>query len=138
MMRYWLMKSEPDAFSWDDLVKKGRAEWDGVRNHTAQLNMKAMALGDRAFFYHSNIGLECVGILEIVRTAEQDSTDETGKWKAVEVGPVKKLANPVSLKAIKAEPALAAMEIIRQSRLSVSKVSNAEYARIMQMAGEKI
>lgn len=136
-MRYWLMKSEPDVFSFDDLVAKGRAEWDGVRNHAAQLNMKAMALGDRALFYHSNIGLECVGIMEIVRTAEQDSTDETGKWMAVEVAPVKKLANPVTLKAIKAEPALADMAMIRQSRLSVSPVRDAEYAKILAMAGEK-
>ncbi|MBN8829978.1 MAG: EVE domain-containing protein [Sphingomonadales bacterium] len=136
-MRYWLMKSEPDVFSYDDLVAKGRAEWDGVRNHAAQLNMKAMALGDRAIFYHSNIGVECVGIMEIVRTAEQDSTDETGKWIAVEVAPVKKLANPVTLKAIKAEPALAAMEMLRQSRLSVSPVRDAEYTKILEMAGEK-
>jgi len=136
-MRYWLMKSEPDVFSYDDLVAKGRAEWDGVRNHAAQLNMKAMALGDRAIFYHSNIGVECVGIMEIVRTAEQDSTDETGKWIAVEVAPVKKLANPVTLKEIKAEPALAAMEMLRQSRLSVSPVRDAEYTKILEMAGEK-
>jgi predicted RNA-binding protein with PUA-like domain len=135
-MRYWLMKSEPDSFSWDDLVAKGRAEWDGVRNHAAQLNMKAMALGDRVFFYHSNIGVEAVGIMEIVRTAEQDSTDETGKWMAVEVAPVKKLARTVTLKAIKAEPALAQMAMIRQSRLSVSPVSEAEYLKIMEMAGE--
>lgn len=136
-MRYWLMKSEPDAFSWDDLVAKGRAEWDGVRNHAAQLNMKAMALGDRAFFYHSNIGLEAVGIMEIVRTAAPDSTDETGKWIAVEVAPVKKLKRPVTLKAIKAEPALAEMAMIRQSRLSVAPVSDTEYAKILEMAGEK-
>lgn len=135
-MRYWLMKSEPNAFSWDDLVAQGKAEWDGVRNHAAQLNMKAMALGDRALFYHSNIGLEAVGIMEIVRTAAPDSTDETGKWIAVLVAPVKKLANPVTLKAMKAEPALADMAMIRQSRLSVSPVTEAEYARILEMAGE--
>ncbi len=133
-MRYWLMKSEPDCFSWDDLVRQGKAEWDGVRNHAAQLNMKAMAVGDRALFYHSNIGLECVGIMEIVRTAEPDSTDETGKWMAVMVAPVEKLAQPVSLKAIKAEPALAGMAMVRQSRLSVSPVTEAEYARILEMA----
>ncbi|MBB5984074.1 EVE domain-containing protein [Sphingobium lignivorans] len=134
-MRYWLMKSEPDVFSWDDLVEKGRAEWDGVRNHAAQLNMKTMALGDRALFYHSNIGLEAVGIMEIVRTAEQDSTDPTGKWIAVEVAPVEKLPRPVTLKAIKAEPALAGMAMIRQSRLSVSPVTDAEYDCILRMAG---
>ena len=133
-MRYWLMKSEPDVFSWDDFVAKGQAEWDGVRNHAAQLNMKTMALGDRALFYHSNIGLECVGIMEIVRTAEQDSTDETGKWMAVMVAPVEKLAHPVSLKTIKADPLLSKMEMVRQSRLSVSPVSDAEYAHILKLA----
>jgi predicted RNA-binding protein with PUA-like domain len=134
-MRYWLMKSEPDVFSWDDFVAKGEAEWDGVRNHSAQLNMKSMALGDRAFFYHSNIGLECVGIMEVVRTAEPDSTDETGKWMAVVVAPVKKLPRTVTLKAIKAEPALADMAMVRQSRLSVSPVTEGEYKHILEMAG---
>ncbi len=134
-MRYWLMKSEPDAFSWDDLVSQGRAEWDGVRNHAAQLNMKAMTVGDRALFYHSNIGLEAVGIMEIVRGAEQDSTDLTGKWRAVLVAPVEKLARPVTLKAMKADPALADMAMIRQSRLSVSPLTDAEYSHILQMAG---
>src|ERR1700741_5246631 len=110
-MAYWLMKSEPDAFSWDDLVKKGKAEWDGVRNHAAQLNMRAMKKGDRALFYHSNIGLEVVGIMEIVEEAAQDSTDPTGKWKAVHVAPVEKLPRPVTLKAIKADPKLAGMEM---------------------------
>lgn len=136
-MRYWLMKSEPDAFSWDTLVAQGKAEWDGVRNHAAQLNMKAMQVGDRALFYHSNIGLEAVGIMEIVRTAAPDSTDETGKWIAVEVAPVKPLARPVTLKAMKAAPALANMAMIRQSRLSVSPVTDAEYEAILEMAGEK-
>lgn len=134
-MRYWLMKSEPDAFSWDDLVAKGEAEWDGVRNHAAQRNMKDMRVGDRALFYHSNIGLEAVGIMKIVREAEQDTTDETGKWIAVLVSPLEKLPAPVSLKAMKAEPALAGMEMIRQSRLSVSPVSDAEYGKILEMAG---
>jgi len=99
--------------------------------------MKAMALGDHALFYHSNIGLECVGIMEIVRTAQPDSTDETGKWMAVEVAPVKKLANPVSLKAMKADPALANMEMLRQSRLSVAAVRAEDYAHILKMAGER-
>jgi predicted RNA-binding protein with PUA-like domain len=133
-MRYWLMKSEPDAFSWDDLVKRGRAEWDGVRNHTAQLNMKTMEVGDRAFFYHSNIGLECVGIMEIVRGAAPDSTDETGKWIAVEVAPVEKLKKPVTLKRIKADPAFANMALVRQSRLSVSPVSDEEFHKIVELS----
>jgi predicted RNA-binding protein with PUA-like domain len=133
-MRYWLMKSEPDVFSWDDLVEKGRAEWDGVRNHAAQLNMKTMEVGDLALFYHSNIGLECVGIMEIVRGAEPDTTDETGKWIAVEVSPVEKLAKPVTLKQIKADPAFANMAMVRQSRLSVSPVTEEEYHHIIELS----
>lgn len=133
-MRYWLMKSEPDAFSWNDLVKKGRAEWDGVRNHTAQANMKAMEVGDRAFFYHSNIGLECVGIMEIVRGAAPDTTDDSGKWIAVEVAPIEKLNKPVTLKQIKADPAFANMPLVKQARLSVSPVSDEEYQRIIELS----
>ncbi|HWJ71117.1 MAG TPA: EVE domain-containing protein [Sphingobium sp.] len=135
-MRYWLMKSEPDAFSWDDLVKKGRAEWDGVRNHTAQRNMKAMEPGDQVFFYHSNIGLEIVGIMEVVRAAAPDSTDTTGRWIAVEVAPLRKIARPVTLKQMKAEPALAEMEMLRQSRLSVAPIRPDEFRKILEMAGE--
>ena len=133
-MHYWLMKSEPDAFSWDDLVAQQKAEWDGVRNHAAQLNMKTMEVGDQALFYHSNIGLECVGIMEIVRGAAQDSTDETGKWIAVEVAPLKPLARPVTLKQIKADPAFANMAMVRQSRLSVSPVTEAEFKKILDMS----
>lgn len=136
-MRYWLMKSEPNVFSWDDLVAKGREEWDGVRNYQAQNNMKAMKLGDRGLFYHSNIGLAAVGILEIVREAQPDSTDESGKWIAVEVGPVKPLPRPVTLKEMKADPALADMAIIRQSRLSVAPVGEQEYRHILALAGAK-
>ncbi len=133
-MQYWLMKSEPDAFSWDDLVAKGKAEWDGVRNHAAKLNMMAMKKGDLSFFYHSNIGLEIVGIMEIVEEARPDSTDETGKWVAVHVAPQRKLAIPVTLKTIKSDPALAAMEMLRQSRLSVSPVRKTEFEHICALA----
>ena len=133
-MQYWLMKSEPDVFSWDDLVAKGKAEWDGVRNHLAQSHMKAMKLGDQAFFYHSNIGLEVVGIMEIVEEAAPDSTDETGKWAAVHVAPLRKLNRSVTLKTIKADPALAGMAMIRQSRLSVSPVSAAEFKHIVALS----
>lgn len=135
-MNYWLMKSEPDAFSYDDLVKKGKAEWDGVRNHTAQINMKAMKKGDLAFFYHSNIGLEVVGIMEIVEEAAPDSTDDTGKWIAVHVAPREKLPRPVTLKAMKADPALSDMVMLRQSRLSVAPVSEAEFKHILKLAGK--
>tara|TARA_B110001454_G_scaffold142254_1_gene132069 strand:- start:1266 stop:1673 length:408 start_codon:yes stop_codon:yes gene_type:complete len=134
-MQAWLMKSEPDCFSWDDLVRQGKAEWDGVRNHLAQTHMKAMKLGDRALFYHSNIGLEVVGIMEIVEEAAPDSTDETGRWMAVKVSPVEKLPRAVTLKTMKADPALAGMVMIRQSRLSVSPVSAAEFAHIRTLGG---
>ncbi|MEJ7925309.1 EVE domain-containing protein [Sphingobium sp. AN641] len=133
-MRYWLMKSEPDVFSYDDLVKKGRAEWDGVRNHSAKLNMMAMKKGDLAIFYHSNIGVEAVGVMEIVEEAGPDSTDETGKWVAVHVAPREPLAKAVTLKAMKADPALAGMEMLRLSRLSVSSVTKAEFDHIMALA----
>ncbi|HJT40535.1 MAG TPA: EVE domain-containing protein [Sphingobium sp.] len=130
-MNYWLMKSEPDVFSYDDLVEKGKAEWDGVRNHAAQLNMKAMRKGDLAIFYHSNIGVEAVGIMEIVEEAAPDSTDDSGKWIAVHVAPKEKLRRPVTLKAMKADPALAGMVMLRQSRLSVSPLSEAEFKHIV-------
>ncbi len=130
-MNYWLMKSEPDVFSYDDLVEKEKAEWDGVRNHAAQLNMKAMRKGDLAIFYHSNIGVEAVGIMEIVEEAAPDSTDDSGKWIAVHVAPKEKLRRPVTLKAMKADPALAGMVMLRQSRLSVSPLSEAEFKHIV-------
>ena len=136
-MNYWLMKSEPDAFSWDDLVRQKKGEWDGVRNHLAQRHMKEMKKGDRALFYHSNIGLEVVGIMEIVEEAAPDSTDETGRWIAVHVSPVEKLPHPVTLKTMKADPALADMVMIRQSRLSVSPVTEAEYRHIRKLGGLK-
>ena len=130
-MNYWLMKSEPDVFSYDDLVEKGKAEWDGVRNHAAQLHMKAMRKGDLALFYHSNIGVEAVGVMEIVEEAAPDSTDDTGKWIAVHVAPKEKLDQPVTLKAMKADPALSGMVMLRQSRLSVSPLSEAEFRHIL-------
>ena len=134
-MNYWLMKSEPDCFSWDDLVAKGRAEWDGVRNHQAQAHMKAMKKGDRALFYHSNIGLEAVGVMEIVAEASPDSTDESGRWIAVDVEAREKLPQAVTLKAMKADPALEGMAMIRQSRLSVSPVTEAQYRHILKLGG---
>ncbi|QCB39125.1 EVE domain-containing protein [Sphingobium sp. PAMC28499] len=133
-MNYWLMKSEPDVFSYADLVKKGKAEWDGVRNHTAQLHMKAMRKGDLAFFYHSNIGVEAVGIMEIVEEAAPDSTDETGKWIAVHVAPHKKLDRPVTLKTMKADPALADMVMLRQSRLSVAPLTPQQFEHIVALS----
>ncbi len=131
---FWLMKSEPDAYGWDDLVAEGEGTWDGVRNHRAANNLRAMKLGDRAFFYHSNIGLEIVGIVEISGAGLTDPSDPEGKWAAVKVKPVEKLARPVTLKEIKADPALAEMELIRLSRLSVGVVTPAEWVHILALS----
>lgn len=132
--RYWLMKSEPDAYSWDDLIAEGEGTWDGVRNHRAANNLRAMKRGDKAFFYHSNEGLEIVGIVTISKSGLMDPSDPEGKWAAVKVKPVKKLKRPVTLKEIKADPALADMELVRQSRLSVAEVRPAEWEHILAMA----
>jgi predicted RNA-binding protein with PUA-like domain len=134
-MAFWLLKSEPDVYSWDDLVRDGETVWDGVRNAQAANNLKAMAVGDEALFYHSNIGKEAVGICRVVRTAFADPTDPTGRWVAVSVAPVRRLPRAVGLAAMKEEPALEGFQLIRQSRLSVVPVRPAEWARILEMAG---
>jgi predicted RNA-binding protein with PUA-like domain len=131
---YWLMKSEPDVYGWDDLIAEGEGTWDGVRNYTARLNLRAMAVGDGVFFYHSNIGVEIVGIAEISQAGFQDPTDETGRWTAIRLKPVRKLARAVTLKEIKADPALAEMELLTKFRLSVSKVTAAEWDHIVRLA----
>jgi predicted RNA-binding protein with PUA-like domain len=131
---YWLMKSEPDAYSWDDLVAEGEGTWDGVRNHRAANNLRAMKPGDQIFFYHSNIGLEIVGIAEISQSGLTDPSDPEGKWAAVKLKPVRKLARAVTLKEIKATPALAEMELVRLSRLSVAEVRPEEWQLILSMA----
>jgi len=131
-MAYWLMKSEPGTYSWDDLVRDGATEWDGVRNPAARLHLKAMKPGDEAFFYHSGDIRAAVGIMRIARAWRPDGED--GAWVSVAVEPVKPLAAPVTLKAIKAEPKLAKMELIRQSRLSVSPVRDEEWRAIQKMA----
>lgn len=131
----WLMKSEPDVYGWDDLVAEGEGTWDGVRNHLAARNLRTMAVGDLAFFYHSNIGKEIVGIARISDSGLIDPTDPDGKWAAVKVKPVAKLAKPVTLAAIKATEALAAMDLLRLSRLSVSAVRAEEWALVLEMAG---
>ncbi|MCB0508781.1 MAG: EVE domain-containing protein [Chitinophagales bacterium] len=133
-MNYWLMKSEPDVFSYDDLVKKKRELWDGVRNYTARNNMRAMKKGDLAFFYHSNIGKEIVGIVKIVKEAYPDPTTNDAAWVCVDVAPKQKLKNPVSLVDIKANPKLANMKLVKQSRLSVSDVTKEEFEEILKMS----
>ena len=131
---YWLMKSEPFKYSWDDLVAEEEGVWDGVRNHLAKNNLATMEVGDEAFFYHSREGLEIVGIAEISVAGICDPTDETGKWAAVKIKPKRKFERPVSLKQIKAEPKLADCELVRLSRLSVAKISAEEWQIICEMA----
>jgi predicted RNA-binding protein with PUA-like domain len=136
MQRLWLMKSEPDAYSWDDLVAEGEGTWDGVRNHRAANNMRAMQVGDQAFFYHSNIGKEIVGIITISQSGLTDPTDPEAKWACVKVKPVRKLKQPVTLAQIKATPEMAEMELVRLGRLSVAEIQPEEWARVLKMAGE--
>jgi len=132
-VRYWLLRSEPDAYSWDDLVRDGGTEWNGVRNYTARNFLKEMLPGDRAIFYHSNTEKAAVGVMEIVRAWQADGDD--GKWASVAVKPIEPLAKPVTLAAIKAEPRLAALEMLRQSRLSVTPVRADEWATLLEMGG---
>ena len=134
--QFWLMKSEPDVYGWDDLIAEKEGTWDGVRNHAAALNLKAMKVGDLAFFYHSNVGVEVVGIIEICAEAFLDTTDEKGRFVAVKVKPVRKLKNPVPLKSVKANPKLEQMDLVRLSRLSVGKVRPEEWTEVLKMAGE--
>ena len=136
-MATWLFKSEPEAFSWDRLVKEKRASWDGVRNYQANNNMKAMKKGDRGFFYHSGEEKQIVGIVEVVGEHHPDPSDETGRFGMVDVKPVKPMPKPVTLEQIKADPRLQALALIRQSRLSVVPVSDAHWKIICQMAGIK-
>jgi len=136
LARFWLMKSEPNAYGWDDLVAEAEGTWDGVRNHRAKNNLAAMEVGDQVFFYHSNIGLEIVGIAEVSVAGIKDPTDLEGKWDAVKIKPVRKLSNPVTLKQIKAEPRLVKMELVRLMRLSVSEVRPEEWDIVIELAGE--
>ncbi|MEM1050561.1 MAG: EVE domain-containing protein [Pseudomonadota bacterium] len=133
MPSYWLIKSEPFKYSWDDLVAEEEGVWDGVRNHTAKLNLRAMEVGDQCFFYHSREGLEIVGICEVSVSGILDPTDETGKWAAVKVKPLRKFTDPVTLKQIKADPKLANCELVRLSRLSVAKITPEEWQNICAM-----
>src|SRR6476660_8353186 len=123
-MAHWLIKSEPSAYSWDQFVKDKKTSWTGVRNPQAAMNLKAMKVGDRCFFYHSNEGKEIVGIAEVVKAAYPDPTDKEGKAVTVDVKPVEPVAHPVSLAAIKADPRFRDLGLVRQSRLSVSPVGS--------------
>jgi predicted RNA-binding protein with PUA-like domain len=136
-MQYWLIKSEPSAYSWDQLVKDGRTQWSGVRNFQAANNLRAMKKGDRAFFYHSNEGLAIVGVAEVVREAYRDPSDASGKFVMVDVVPLEAAKRPVTLAEIKQIPALKDMKLVRMSRLSVSPVTPQEWRTIAKLAGVK-
>jgi predicted RNA-binding protein with PUA-like domain len=131
---HWLMKSEPESYGWDDLVRDGGTEWDGVRNNAARLHLKAMKAGDEAFFYHSMSDKAVVGIMRVTREARPDP--KAPDWVSVRVEPVKALPRPGTLAEIKADPALATMELIRQSRLSVAPVRPEEWTRVLELAGK--
>ncbi len=136
-MAYWLIKSEPDTWSWDQHVKKGADSWTGVRNHQAKAHLNAMKKGDKAFFYHSNEGKEIVGVSEVVKEAYPDASDPTGKFVCVDFKAVEPLLMPVTLATIKAEEKLAKMVLVNNSRLSVQPVSADEWKAIRKMGGLK-
>jgi predicted RNA-binding protein with PUA-like domain len=136
-MSTWLLKSEPSAYSWQDLVKEGRTHWNGVRNHQAANNLKAMKRGDRAFFYHSGEERAIVGIAEIVKEAYPDPSDETGRFVMVDVKPLEPVATPVTLATIKADKRLAELALLRQGRLSVVPITAEEWRLLCRMGGAK-
>lgn len=134
-MKYWLVKQEPEAYSWSDLIKDKKTVWTGVRNFQARNNLSAMAKGDLVFFYHSVSDKKIVGLAKVVKTAYPDPTADSGDWKCVEIAPDKTLKKPISLEQIKARPELANMALIRQSRLSVMPLTPAEFELLYQMGG---
>jgi predicted RNA-binding protein with PUA-like domain len=136
-MAYWLVKTEPNSWSWDQQVKKGAKgePWTGVRNFTAQQNLAKMKKGERVFFYHSNIGKEIVGIAKVIKEAYPDPTDATGTFMVVDIEAVEKLPKPVTLVAVKAEPRLSAMALVKYSRLSVQPVTDKEWQIVSEMGG---
>jgi predicted RNA-binding protein with PUA-like domain len=136
--RHWLIKQEPSAFSWSDFVAAGHAQWDGVRNYQARNNLRAMRKGDLALFYHSVTGKEVVGVAKVVKEAYPDPTADSGDWSCVDFKPVKPLKRAVPLEAIKAEPKLAELPLIRHSRLSVMPVSAAEFEVLLQLGETKL
>ena len=136
MANFWLVKSEPNKYAFSDLVRDGKTVWDGVRNFAAAQHLKAMKVGDEVLYYHSQEGLEVVGVAKVVKEAFPDTSDPTGRFVAVELAPVRALKRSVTLTEMKANPALSALEMIRQGRLSVSPVRPAEWKAILAMAGE--
>lgn len=131
--QYWMVKSEPSAYSWDQFVKEGRAAWTGVRNYQARINLRAMRIGDQVLFYHSVVGKEVVGIAKVAATAYRDPTATEGEWDCVDLVPCKPLKRPVTLAEIKATPALKEIKLVRQSRLSVLPLLPDEYTAIVAL-----
>ena len=136
-MAYWLVKSEPSAYSWEDLVKEKQTCWSGVRNYAARIHLKAMKKGDDVLFYHSNEGVEIVGVAKVAKEFYQDPTTDDDAWVAVDLKPFKKLKKPVTLLQVKADKRLAEMALVRLGRLSVQPVTDKEWNIIMELAGEK-
>jgi len=136
-MAHWLVKSEPFKYSWDQLVKDKQTFWDGVRNYAARNNLRAMKKGDEVLFYHSNEGLEIVGIARVAKEAYQDPTTDEEAWVVVDLKPVKKLKQPVTLKQVKEDKRLQNMDLLRLGRLSVQSVKDDEWQVVMELAGEK-
>lgn len=135
MKSYWLVKSEPSAYSWDDLVRDGRTSWTGVRNFTARNNLRAMQEGDEVLFYHSVVGKAVVGVAKVVRTAYPDATAKEGDWSAVDIAPAKPLKQPVTLEQVKNAPQLKDIALLRLSRLSVQPLGEAEFREIVSLGG---
>jgi len=135
-MAYWLVKSEPSVYGWDQLVKEKETVWSGVRNYAARINLRAMKKGDEALFYHSNEGVEIVGIAKVSKEAYQDPTTDDDRWVAVDIKPVRKLKKPVPLEVLKKDKRFANMDLVRLGRLSVQTVKDDEWKMIMQLAGE--
>lgn len=136
--KHWLVKSEPYKYSWDDLVRDGRTAWDGVRNFEARNNLRSMRRGDLLLYYHSNEGKDVVGVARVAREAYPDATARDGDWSVVDVQPVQRLEQPVTLAAIKQDAALAQMALLRRSRLSVTPVTPAEFRRVLQLGKTKL
>ena len=136
-MNYWLVKSEPTVYSWDDFVKEGKTCWSGIRNYAARLHLRGMKIGDKVLFYHSNDGTDIVGIAEVIKENYQDPTTDDDRWCAVDLKPVRKIKNPVPLAAIKKDKRLENMALVRIGRLSTQPVTEKEWAVVMELAGEK-
>lgn len=137
-MAYWLVKSEPLVYSWDKFVKDKQTFWSGVRNYSARINLRAMQKGDKVLYYHSNEGVEIIGIAKVIKESYQDPTTEDERWVAIDLKPIRKLKKPVTLAQVKADKRLENMALVRMSRLSVQPVTDEEWNVVMELAGEKL